>query len=310
MITFRERQAIFDELAKREPNRILTDTVLDEIINLRAALQTVQSEIARRDARIAALEQALEIAKKGQFKPDASLLEEIDSLRQVCAEAYQLAGALNAPENALDNLFAAANGVPLPHESFLPVHAPAEIEQKPVAFEYHGRFSFAHQHENERPLYVTPPDAQAEIAKRDERIAELEEQVCGECDGDGWNYNAEEGRHACGCVAELEPYQLQAEEIAKRDARITELEATVKQCREIELELHKLVRLDGRHEDNAISIIRMCQAEIALLKAVIGKCELALDSCGQGRPSDDQDDGTYCNPDLVDEALAAIQEVK
>ena len=26
--------------------------------------------------------------------------------------------------------------------------------QKPVAFEYHGRFSFAHIHENERSLYV------------------------------------------------------------------------------------------------------------------------------------------------------------
>ena len=38
----------------------------------------------------------------------------------------------------------------------------AELEAKmaqrePVAFEYHGRFSFAHLHENERPLYAFPP---------------------------------------------------------------------------------------------------------------------------------------------------------
>ena len=41
----------------------------------------------------------------------------------VCAAAYQLAGAVGAPEKALDNLAAAANGKPIPHATFLPVSA-------------------------------------------------------------------------------------------------------------------------------------------------------------------------------------------
>ncbi len=51
----------------------------------------------------------------------------IDVLRAVCAEAYQMAGALGANKTALDNLFAAAQGKPIPHESFLPVFA-TELE--------------------------------------------------------------------------------------------------------------------------------------------------------------------------------------
>jgi hypothetical protein len=53
-----------------------------------------------------------------QFK---RMADEIETLQGVCAEAYQLAGQVNASEKALDNLSAAANGLPLPHESFLPV---------------------------------------------------------------------------------------------------------------------------------------------------------------------------------------------
>lgn len=51
------------------------------------------------------------------------LKERISILEQVCAEAYQLAGAVGAPEKALDNLAAAAEGKPLPHATFLPVSA-------------------------------------------------------------------------------------------------------------------------------------------------------------------------------------------
>lgn len=51
-------------------------------------------------------------------------------LRAVCAEAYQLAGALDAPVEALDNLSAAANGNPLPHETFLPVAVPDVVAQR------------------------------------------------------------------------------------------------------------------------------------------------------------------------------------
>jgi hypothetical protein len=51
----------------------------------------------------------------------AALLEEIERLRSVCAEAYQFAGEVGAPVRVLDNLWAAAQGEPLPHETVLPV---------------------------------------------------------------------------------------------------------------------------------------------------------------------------------------------
>ena len=51
----------------------------------------------------------------------AALRARIETLEAVCAEAYQLAGAIGAPVKALDNLSAAANGDAIPHESFLPI---------------------------------------------------------------------------------------------------------------------------------------------------------------------------------------------
>ena len=52
----------------------------------------------------------------------------ISTLEAVCAEAYQLAGAVGAPVKALDNLAAAAEGRPIPHETFLPVPTAASDE--------------------------------------------------------------------------------------------------------------------------------------------------------------------------------------
>lgn len=46
---------------------------------------------------------------------------EVDRLRRVCQEAYQFATVVGAPARVLDNLWAAAEGQPLPHETFLPV---------------------------------------------------------------------------------------------------------------------------------------------------------------------------------------------
>ena len=57
---------------------------------------------------------------------------ERDALRLVCGEAYQMAGALDAPTKALDNLLAASTGAPLPHGTFLPVEAQ---EREPVAWQ-------------------------------------------------------------------------------------------------------------------------------------------------------------------------------
>lgn len=56
---------------------------------------------------------------------------ERDALRLVCGEAYQMAGALDAPTKALDNLLAASTGAPLPHETFLPaLSEESEIEKE------------------------------------------------------------------------------------------------------------------------------------------------------------------------------------
>lgn len=48
-------------------------------------------------------------------------VEEIEQLRQVCAEMYQYAGAADAPERVLDNLSAAMCGEELPHMTILPI---------------------------------------------------------------------------------------------------------------------------------------------------------------------------------------------
>lgn len=45
---------------------------------------------------------------------------DIARLKIVCGEAYQMAGALDATEKALDNLSAASRGDKLPHDTFLP----------------------------------------------------------------------------------------------------------------------------------------------------------------------------------------------
>ena len=60
------------------------------------------------------------------------LEQRISVLEQVCAEAYQLAGAVGAPEKALDNLAAAAEGKAIPHTTFLPVSV-ADCDEFPLA---------------------------------------------------------------------------------------------------------------------------------------------------------------------------------
>lgn len=51
------------------------------------------------------------------------LIAEVERLRQFAAEVYQVLGALDAPENVLDNASDAASGVPLRHETLLPFFA-------------------------------------------------------------------------------------------------------------------------------------------------------------------------------------------
>lgn len=73
----------------------------------------------------------LEEARNGmEYQPIMRLKNELDrlkaendALRKFSAEAYQVLGALDAPENVLDNASDAANGVPLRHETLLPFFA-------------------------------------------------------------------------------------------------------------------------------------------------------------------------------------------
>ena len=54
-------------------------------------------------------------------RSDSCYEAELDRLREVCDEAYRMAGQIGAAERILDNLSDAANGRPLRHETFLPV---------------------------------------------------------------------------------------------------------------------------------------------------------------------------------------------
>lgn len=62
-----------------------------------------------------------------------------------------------------------------------------------------------------------------------ERIEELEQRICDECtDAEGWptgwKENRVEGRHACGCITEAEPYQVLESQLAAQGERVRELE--------------------------------------------------------------------------------------
>jgi hypothetical protein len=52
-----------------------------------------------------------------------ALSARIAVLEAICAEAYQAVGAAGAPARVLDQLWAAAQGAPIPHETILPILA-------------------------------------------------------------------------------------------------------------------------------------------------------------------------------------------
>jgi hypothetical protein len=49
-----------------------------------------------------------------------SAASEVEQLRGLIAELYQVLGALGAPDHVLDQALAGAEGRPLPYESLLP----------------------------------------------------------------------------------------------------------------------------------------------------------------------------------------------
>jgi hypothetical protein len=77
------------------------------------------------------LRETIRVVEQSHAEERADFCAEIDRLRDVCGQAYQLAGAVGAPERVLDVLAAAAAGDTLPHDGvFLPVAA-AECEDLP-----------------------------------------------------------------------------------------------------------------------------------------------------------------------------------
>jgi hypothetical protein len=75
----------------------------------------------RRAAIDASVQEMIREMRQSSKDSVVGLSARVYTLQGVCAEAYQFAGAVGAPEKVLDNLAAAASGDPIPHESFLPV---------------------------------------------------------------------------------------------------------------------------------------------------------------------------------------------
>ncbi|EMG5017429.1 hypothetical protein ACV344_07135 [Pseudomonas aeruginosa] len=65
----------------------------------------------------------MQAAANASAKTIMALIAEVEHLRRFAAEVYQVLGAMDAPENVLDNASDAANGVPLRHETLLPFFA-------------------------------------------------------------------------------------------------------------------------------------------------------------------------------------------
>lgn len=101
-------------IAAANPAAVLE--LIAEVERLRARLEiderTPYDGIACRDETIKGLDEKCDRLKA-----------ENEALRQFAAEAYQVLGAIDAPENVLDNASDAASGVPPRHETLLPFFA-------------------------------------------------------------------------------------------------------------------------------------------------------------------------------------------
>lgn len=58
-------------------------------------------------------------------------------------------------------------------------------------------------------------ELQYKVAELEKENEELMQRSCDVCDGDGWVYNRVEGRGACVCMTEAEPFQILLEALEK-----------------------------------------------------------------------------------------------
>lgn len=97
-------------------------------------IEEQRQQISRDSQTINQLRQKLQSAEVDLDR----LKAENEALRRFAAEVYQVLGALDAPENVLDNASDAANGVPLRHETLLPFFADDYESMRKDAVRYRG----------------------------------------------------------------------------------------------------------------------------------------------------------------------------
>lgn len=64
-----------------------------------------------------------------------------------------------------------------------------------------------------------------------QQVEELEQNSCSDCDN-GWKYNRVEGRHACSCITEMEPFQILLTALEKISCMSSEFEQSKKIAKE------------------------------------------------------------------------------
>ena len=75
-----------------------------------------------------------------------------------------------------------------------------------------GRVEFAHFRLDHIRAVL---DEVERLTRLNVSLLDGEMPVCGDCDGTGWQYNRVEGRYACTCMTEAEPYQILEDLIEK-----------------------------------------------------------------------------------------------
>jgi hypothetical protein len=94
---------------------VLTDDLIAQLLKLAEYFDHYQEDSYDIEANL--LRKAAEALAAASRRPQE---QEIESLRQLCAEVYQVAGTLGTDTRVLDNLWAATQGQPLPHTTVLP----------------------------------------------------------------------------------------------------------------------------------------------------------------------------------------------
>lgn len=105
----------------------------------------------------------------------------------------------------------------------------------------------------------------ARIAELEVQVSELEglaEYQCADCQDTGWLENRVEGKYACTCMTEMEPYQL-------LESRIAELESDARIMSESLLKTHKAANCGNNKAMDYIrhgAVIKVCPACIIAAK--------------------------------------------